>query len=367
MRRITRDNYQQWALDYIEGTLGGELHRQFEGFLAENPDIAGEVGDLKEEMPVLPDTEWIGYPHKEQLLRPFSSARGISVSGKSSASDGASGACGCGSAPQEPLRPRRRRLLSYVGGGAAAAVMIGLFLMIAGLPETASEAGKRAPRPVADRTDSAATAAQPKEAGKAVAALIPQEGSGAGETLPEMTAPAAGTTLPAEVQERGATRYENRVKTPAAEQPAMRNEGSSAETAGAVAKASAGAEAQPAESAQIGEEAPDEREFAPILTGDDRLLAFARFDEPATEPADGYAAIGIDPELAEWWAHNREPVSDETSKKEGKFAEAMRKGVSRLLIPLDYIIPVERFETNEKKGIEIASIIRITRKTQQND
>ena len=37
---IDEHNYEQWAMDYIEGTLGAEQRRAFDAFLAGHPAIA---------------------------------------------------------------------------------------------------------------------------------------------------------------------------------------------------------------------------------------------------------------------------------------------------------------------------------------
>ncbi len=43
MKVINRKNYEVFAIDYIEGNLSVEMHRLFEVFLIENPDIAEEL------------------------------------------------------------------------------------------------------------------------------------------------------------------------------------------------------------------------------------------------------------------------------------------------------------------------------------
>lgn len=46
MIEITRDNYEMYALDYIEGDLAMDIHVKFEVFLSNNPDIATELEGL---------------------------------------------------------------------------------------------------------------------------------------------------------------------------------------------------------------------------------------------------------------------------------------------------------------------------------
>ena len=64
---IDEHNYEQWAMDYIEGTLGAEQRRAFDAFLAGHPAIAAQIGPLQS-LPVLPP-ETVVYPDKTGLLR----------------------------------------------------------------------------------------------------------------------------------------------------------------------------------------------------------------------------------------------------------------------------------------------------------
>ncbi len=45
--KITRDNYEEFAIDYIEGNLPADLKKEFENFLSENPDIFDELVDIQ--------------------------------------------------------------------------------------------------------------------------------------------------------------------------------------------------------------------------------------------------------------------------------------------------------------------------------
>ena len=65
---IDEHNYEQWAMDYIEGTLGAEQRRAFDAFLAGHPAIAAQIGPLQSDLPVLPP-ETVVYPDKTGLLR----------------------------------------------------------------------------------------------------------------------------------------------------------------------------------------------------------------------------------------------------------------------------------------------------------
>ena len=46
--KIDRKNYEQFAIDFLEGTLPKEQREAFEEFLAQNPDIAEEMKDLQQ-------------------------------------------------------------------------------------------------------------------------------------------------------------------------------------------------------------------------------------------------------------------------------------------------------------------------------
>ncbi len=66
---INRHNYEEYIIDYLEGTLPEDMLEQLTAFLSNNPDIAEEVNLLEADMPVLsPDTN-IVYAHKEALKK----------------------------------------------------------------------------------------------------------------------------------------------------------------------------------------------------------------------------------------------------------------------------------------------------------
>ena len=46
MKEINRENYEVFAIDYIEGNLSAEMNRLFEIFLAQHPDISEELNQL---------------------------------------------------------------------------------------------------------------------------------------------------------------------------------------------------------------------------------------------------------------------------------------------------------------------------------
>ena len=65
---IDEQNYEQWAMDYIEGTLDATRRQEFNAFLASHPAIAAQITSLCDAMPVLPPSE-VTFPDKKQLLR----------------------------------------------------------------------------------------------------------------------------------------------------------------------------------------------------------------------------------------------------------------------------------------------------------
>ena len=43
---IDEQNYEQWAMDYIEGTLDATRRQEFNAFLANHPAIAAQITSL---------------------------------------------------------------------------------------------------------------------------------------------------------------------------------------------------------------------------------------------------------------------------------------------------------------------------------
>ena len=63
MIKITRDNYELYAIDYVEGALSIEESKAFKSFLNTNPDIATEL----ESLPTLSIDSELSFTQKEQL------------------------------------------------------------------------------------------------------------------------------------------------------------------------------------------------------------------------------------------------------------------------------------------------------------
>lgn len=71
--QITRENYEEYALDWMEGTLreprSSEMHR----FLAQNPDIADVLSGI-DLSPIAPNMA-VEYAHKDRLMAPVGTVR----------------------------------------------------------------------------------------------------------------------------------------------------------------------------------------------------------------------------------------------------------------------------------------------------
>jgi hypothetical protein len=67
--QITDHNYEEYALDYIEGTLAAESRAAFERFLAGRPDLARQVASLQAAMPVLAPDPSVSFDGKAALKR----------------------------------------------------------------------------------------------------------------------------------------------------------------------------------------------------------------------------------------------------------------------------------------------------------
>ena len=67
--KVTKQNYEEYALDYIEGTLSREQQQAFGRFLEENPEIAAELRALREEFPALVPDPSVCFEGKSSLKR----------------------------------------------------------------------------------------------------------------------------------------------------------------------------------------------------------------------------------------------------------------------------------------------------------
>jgi len=66
MKRIDRNNYERYVIDYLEGQVSGEAEREMKRFLKGHPDLEQELRDL-EQARLVPTGE--SYPDKEQLKK----------------------------------------------------------------------------------------------------------------------------------------------------------------------------------------------------------------------------------------------------------------------------------------------------------
>lgn len=65
--KITIENYEAYALDYLEGSLGHQEEQDFQKFLEDHPEIHAELVGL-DQMIVTPDPH-LKYPNKKSLYR----------------------------------------------------------------------------------------------------------------------------------------------------------------------------------------------------------------------------------------------------------------------------------------------------------
>lgn len=64
---ITKDNYQAYLLDFLEGNLSSENKRELERFLEKNPHFADELKSYDESIFLSPDLT-IKFEDKESLM-----------------------------------------------------------------------------------------------------------------------------------------------------------------------------------------------------------------------------------------------------------------------------------------------------------
>ena len=276
--KLDRENYEPWALDYVEGNLPYRERIAFEAFLNENPDVAAAVRSLMDGgMPVLP-VDRVEYPDKKALLR----------GGKSFT---------------------LRRMGSFLGGAAAASLLIGLFLL-------------------ADRRAS----------------------DGAGPLLSRHT-PSVSDSAPAVPQR----------PEPAAAERALRSEttGSPAAVAAAVRpvpRAVPEVSREPAAGVRRTEVAVVD---TPAVSGQWEPAA-AGFDLKPVASPDGLQAGNI--EIARMKPSVSAPETASFRAEgllQGENAVEVRNTLASILAPLDCIIPIRRYRTEDESGVVIASLIRI--------
>ena len=65
--KITIENYEAYALDYLEGSLEPREEQEFQNFLEEHPEIMEELAGL-DQVVLIPDKD-LYYPHKKSLYQ----------------------------------------------------------------------------------------------------------------------------------------------------------------------------------------------------------------------------------------------------------------------------------------------------------
>lgn len=75
MSTINKINYEQFAMDYLEGKLEGKLHQEMKDFLEKNPDIQEEMEEIQ--LFYLEPDETAVFTGKEALLRTPTSKKGM--------------------------------------------------------------------------------------------------------------------------------------------------------------------------------------------------------------------------------------------------------------------------------------------------
>lgn len=350
MTNIDRYNYEAWALDYIEGILAGAERERFERFLSDHPVLAREVAELKEAVPYLPEPLETMYPDKEKLR--FAGRR---ESEKRLVAGG----------------DASRKLISYLGGAVAAAVVLGIMIL----------GNELFRRPVGVSTHDYLAVSRSAEPAAGIEAAARQE-----------VLPTAEPITPAErpdVTEKVAP-----VEVKGLSMAVERN--SVAERNRSIGKAEAGAKGQqdtpvidkrveflmPDSGERVADatkevSAPHRTELTDIRAhypADERYADAGTenrtgHDESRHEPwreessrvSSGDTAPDLGPKSSTYWTSVTHLDPGDVDAGGSKLGSVLRKGVSYLMVPLD-VIPVEHFATNDHRGVEIASCIRITKR-----
>ncbi len=332
--KITAENYEQWALDYLEGTLSAEQRVSFEHFLEGNARAADEIRRLQEFMPVV-QAESVVFPEPALLKR---------------------------AGRVTPLR----RLLSLVSGAAAAAVIAGGFMFLgrSGSTMQALEASATSD-PESEWMAEAVVPARPEAvvaeetpaptssiAVVAPADVVSANVSPASEGVSRV---ARWNRKTAERLERMEARQERRttqarlLAEATFESPVTDRipEPSLAETSEALSGLSDRREPQ----AAVRPEEP-ERAAYEILTAESLI-------EPEVQPSEELP-------IETWAASSTETLylseqgSLETAmEKQTWDSRRDKKFLRALLGPLEKISPIKYYENEEGRGVEIASILRI--------
>ncbi|BCG53653.1 hypothetical protein [Alistipes indistinctus] len=337
---IDEHNYEQWAMDYIEGTLGAEQRRAFDAFLAGHPAIAAQIGPLQSDLPVLPP-ETVVYPDKTGLLR----GRTISLARR---------------------QDRLQRFGAMASGAAAAAVLFGGLLFFhpgegtkgperiaaeaaEAYPEGAEALAARFDRQEATDTGHDATTAGTGNAGtrNSIAAAVPAT-----------DATHASAALAAHYGNTGDRTAASGQGTPAG--PARTGNSSSApsfikRTDAAPASGTA------AETGIFENSLPTESVLGSLSQPAELYLP-----EPALTAVPVATLPVRTPEPQSLIAHRIETTRTATARNASQDDGSIRSSLGSLLSTLNDLSPVSRYNTTEESGVTIASFIHISKRKSSN-
>lgn len=311
---IDEQNYEQWAMDYIEGTLDATRRQEFNAFLASHPAIAAQITSLCDAMPVLPPSE-VTFPDKKQLLR----GREIRLARR---------------------QDRLQRFGAMMSGAAAAAVLFGgMFLFNPNRP------GKGTDQMVAE-----ATAAYPE---------------GAEALADRMT---ETTEQEAEVNATPAIQDELATQAPIFNAPSLNratqnqaNKISQQAVELSVMNPNQNSTIQPAENYI---QQSKQRQILNSLSTPVQLYASApqvNLEQVAIQPSQRTETRSI---VAQRIAANRKAAS--TSDRNNSESNDIRSSVETLLSTINDVSPISHYRTSEEEGITIASFIHIGREIDNN-
>lgn len=311
---IDEQNYEQWAMDYIEGTLDATRRQEFNAFLASHTAIAAQITSLCDAMPVLPSSE-VTFPDKKQLLR----GREIRLARR---------------------QDRLQRFGAMMSGAAAAAVLFGgMFLFNPNRP------GKGT-----DQMAAEATAAYP-EGAEALADRMTETT----EQEAEVNATPAiqdelATQAPifnASSLNRATQNQSNKISQQAVELSVMHPDQNST--------------IQPAENYI---QQSEQRQILNSLSTPVQLYASApqvNLEQVAIQPSQRTETRSI---VAQRIAANRKAAS--THDRDNSESNDIRSSVETLLSTINDVSPISHYRTSEEEGITIASFIHIGREIDSN-
>lgn len=311
---IDEQNYEQWAMDYIEGTLDATRRQEFNAFLASHPAIAAQITSLCDAMPVLPPSE-VTFPDKKQLLR----GREIRLARR---------------------QDRLQRFGAMMSGAAAAAVLFGgMFLF------NPSRPGKGT-----DQMAAEATAAYP-EGAEALADRMTEtteqeaEVNATPANQDELATQAPIFNAPS--LNRATQNQANKISQPAVELSVMHPDQNST--------------IQPAENYI---QQSEQRQILNSLSTPVQLYASApqvNLEQVAIQPSQRTETRSI---VAQRIAANRKAAS--THDRDNSESNGIRSSVETLLSTINDVSPISHYRTSEEEGITIASFIHIGREIDSN-